>query len=142
MSDKTKLDRATLDVATLDGAAGPGPRPPWVPGLLLAVAVAVLAPLAVIFPIPQPARAVAALALLAWAPGYCIAVAGGIVDGLFRALVAIAISLGICVVASSSLLYLDVWSVSVTTYMISLVTILAALGARRASLHAGGDPAC
>jgi hypothetical protein len=142
MSDKTQLDRTTLDGATLDGAAGPGRRQPWAPGLLLAVAVAVLAPLAVVLPSPQPARAVAALALLAWAPGYCIAVAGGIVDGLFRALVAIATSLGVCIVASSSLLYLDVWSVSMTTYTISLVTILAALVARRACLHAGGDVAC
>lgn len=91
-------------------------------GVFAALLVAALAPATVAVGAPQPVRLVFGLALIAWAPGHCAAVATKVWDPFLFVVVTIAVSLSLCVVTSSTLLYLGIWSASTTMLAIGLIT--------------------
>jgi hypothetical protein len=117
-------------------ADGPSPRaggPRFsVVGAFAAEVVAALTVCAVAFDAPHSWRVVLAVALFFWAPGHCLAVLADISDGLLFGVVAVATSIGLCLLASLALFYLAAWHGSTALVVIAVVTVvLAALALLR-----------
>lgn len=115
----------------LRALAEPGrTTPPVVTQLLLAAAV--VCPLLVIAHTPEPLRGVAGLALVAFLPGFAIARALGVRDPLQAGVIAIASSLALASLFSTSLLYAQLWSWQACAVALGAVTLVAsAIGWRR-----------
>lgn len=104
----------------------------WVTvGAIAAQVVAVLAWGALIFEAPTPVRAVAGLALVLFAPGYCVAVLARVSDPVMFAVVTVAASASLCLLVSLALFYLSVGSGATSVALISGLTLILALVVQR-----------
>ena len=99
--------------------------PPFVTQLLIAAAV--LCPVLVIAQAPEPIRGVAGLALVGFLPGFAIARALGIWDPLQSGIAAIASSLALASLFSTSLLYAHLWSWQACAVALGAVTVAASV---------------
>jgi hypothetical protein len=117
---------------SVPGFSGLTDRYLWTRGLLIAVAVAGVAPLLLLaLSPPQPLQAVLGLLLLL-APGYCAAVACRVEGRLLFVGVAVSVSLAVCVAIALLLLYSGFWGdgAPVTVVTGNVTIALAWLAAR------------
>jgi hypothetical protein len=74
---------------------------------------------------PQPLRAVAAFAVVAFIPGFAFARLADLGDETMLLLVAVALSLALTVAVSTTLLYLTSWSWLRCVYVLGAATVVA-----------------
>ena len=77
--------------------------------------------------LPQPGRAVVAIALICLVPGFALVRLADLAAGPTVALLAVAASLAVSAVVSATLLYLTAWSVGRCVYVLGALTVLASL---------------
>ena len=85
----------------------------------------VLLPLLLLVGAPQPARALAAFALLAFVPGFAVTRLIDLGSRAFDVVVAIAVSLALATAVSTGLLYLTAWSWGACVCVLGALTVAA-----------------
>jgi hypothetical protein len=66
-----------------------------------------------------------ALAIIMWAPGYCLAVLASISDLLLSTVLSVAVSITLSVLVATALFYLGVWTALATVAIAADVTVAA-----------------
>ena len=77
--------------------------------------------------LPQPGRAVVALAIVCVIPGFALVRLADLADGAALAVFSVAVSLAVSAIVSTALLYLTAWSLARCVYVLGALTVLASL---------------
>jgi uncharacterized membrane protein len=94
----------------------------------------VLLPALLLIGAPQPARALAGFALLAFVPGFAVTRLIDLASLAFDLVVAVAVSLALATTVSTGLLYLTAWSWGACVCVLGALTVVASVvRLRRAS---------
>jgi hypothetical protein len=87
----------------------------------------VLLPALLLVGVPQPARVLAAFALLAFVPGFAVTRLIDLASLAFDVVVAIAISVALATAVSTGLLYLTAWSWGACVCVLGALTVAASV---------------
>ena len=99
-------------------------------GLTL-LGLGVLAPLVLLASPPQPLRALLAITLMGFLPGYALVRLTGLSEWFVVAVVSVATSLSLATAISMGLLYAKAWSWQLSMGLLGVVVVLAAVAQMR-----------
>jgi hypothetical protein len=91
------------------------------------LAVGALAPLVLLASPPQPLRALLAIAIMGFLPGYALVRLTGLSEWFVVAVVSVATSLSLATAVSMGLLYAKAWSWQLSMGLLGVVVVLAAV---------------
>ena len=114
------------DVRQLDVRRLPADRT----GLTL-LGLGILCPLLLLATPPQPLRAVLAIAMMGFLPGYALVRLAGVSEWFVVLVVSVAVSLSLSTVVSMGLLYASVWSWQLSVGLLGLVAVAAVVAQMR-----------
>ena len=86
-----------------------------------------LLPALLLVGVPQPFRGIAAIALLAFVPGFAVTRLIDLASLAFDVVVAIAVSLALATAVSVGLLYLTAWSWGACVWLLGALTVVASV---------------
>jgi uncharacterized membrane protein len=98
---------------------------------LTVLGLGVLCPLVLLSSPPQPLRALLAIALMGFLPGYALVRLTGLSEWFVVLVVSVAASLSLATAVSMGLLYARAWSWQLSLALLGLVAVLAAVAQMR-----------
>ena len=101
-------------------------------GLTL-LALGAVCPLVLLASPPQPLRALLAIAIMGFLPGYALVRLTGLSEWFVVAVVSVATSLSLATAISMGLLYANAWSWQLSMGLLGVVVVLAAMAQLRRS---------
>ena len=99
-------------------------------GLAL-LGLGILGPLVLLASPPQPLRALLAIAIMGFLPGYALVRLTGLSEWFVVAVVSVATSLSLATAISMGLLYANAWSWQLSMGLLGVVVVLAAVAQMR-----------